>query len=219
MRIHTIALAVTALALLASCATHPTEPRAVVESAPVSAEEAAYRAAIEKRTADILALLEITEARRSAKVHDIIVAQYRALRDWYDANDARLKDATTEQSQQIKASLRTRHEKFIADLSAELTPAQVEKVKDKMTYNKVQVTYGGYVDMLPELTEAQKAKILAWLREAREEAMDGGSAEEKSAIFNRYKGRINNYLSAEGYDLKQASKDWNERLRARKTGK
>jgi hypothetical protein len=210
---HAITFAATALALLTSCATPPPEPRAPVESPSVSAEEAAYRAAIEKRTADILELLEINDGRRSAKVHDIIVAQYRALRDWHDANDARLKGATGEQSQQIKSSLRALHEKFIAELSAELTPSQVEKVKDKMTYNKVQVTYNGYVNMLPELTDAQKAKITAWLREAREEAMDGGSAEEKSTIFNRYKGRINNYLSAEGYDLKQASKDRNERLR------
>src|SRR5678816_542047 len=147
MRMHAITFAATALALLTSCATHPNEPRAPLESPTVSAEEAAYRVAIEKRTADILALLEITEAQRSAKVHDIIVAQYRALRDWHDANDAQLKGATTGQSQQIKASLRAQHEKFIADLSAELTSAQVEKVKDKMTYNKVQVTYNGYVDI------------------------------------------------------------------------
>lgn len=192
-------------ALLVSCATKP---------APLTAEEAAYRAAIEKRAADILVLLEINEPKREARVRDIIVAQYRALRDWHDANDARLKGASAEQSQQIKSSLRALHEKFIANLSANLTPAQVEKVKDKMTYHKVQVTYRGYLDMLPALTEPQKAKIMAWLIEAREEAMDGGSAEEKSAIFNRYKGRINNYLAAEGYDLKQAGKDWNERLKA-----
>lgn len=207
-----------ALAWLASCATHPTQP-AKGEAEALSAEEAAYRAAIETRTADILALLEISEPKRSARVHDIIVAQYRALRDWHDANDARLKGATAEQSQHIKAPLRALHDRFIRDLSAQLTPAQVEKVKDKMTYNKVQVTYAGYLDMLPSLTDVQKAKVLASLREAREEAMDGGSAEEKSAIFNRYKGRINNYLSAEGYDLKQASKDWNERRRAREVKK
>jgi hypothetical protein len=202
-----------ALAFLVSCATNPTPP--THEPRAISADEAAYRAAIEKRTADIVASLEIDEPRRSAKVHDIIVAQYRALRDWHDSNDARLKGTTVEQGRQIQASLRRLHEKFISSLSAQLTPAQVEKVKDKMTYNKVQVTYAGYLDLLPGLTDLQKTRILAWLQEAREEAMDGGSAEEKSAIFNRYKGRINNYLSAEGYDLKQASKDRNERLKAR----
>lgn len=206
-------LLVAALALFTSCATSSKQ------AAPLTAEETAYRAAIEKRTADILALLDIDDPKRSAKVHDLIVAQYRALRDWHDANDAKLKGATAEQSRAIKSSLRTLHDKFIAGLSANLTPAQVEKVKDQMTYHKVQVTYRGYLDMLPALTDAHRAKIMTWLIEAREEAMDGGSAEEKSAIFNRYKGRINNYLSAEGYDLKQAGKDWNERLKAREATK
>lgn len=192
-------------ALLVSCMSKP---------APITAEEAAYRAAIEKRAADILVLLEINDPKREARVREIIVAQYCALRDWHEASDARLKGASAEQSREIKSSLRALHEKFIAKLSANLTPAQVEQVKDKMTYHKVQVTYRGYLDMLPALTEPQKTKIMAWLIEAREEAMDGGSAEEKSAIFNRYKGRINNYLSAEGYDLKRAGQEWNERRKA-----
>ncbi len=36
------------------------------------------------------------------------------------------------------------------------------------------------------------------LKPAREEAMDGGSAKDKTAVFQRYKGRINNYLSKQG---------------------
>jgi hypothetical protein len=48
------------------------------------------------------------------------------------------------------------------------------------------------------LPEANRQKILELLKEAREEAMDGGSAEEKTAVFQRYKGKINNYLSKEG---------------------
>ena len=43
-----------------------------------------------------------------------------------------------------------------------------------------------------------KKKILELLKQAREEAMDGGSAAEKTAIFQRYKGKINNYLSKQG---------------------
>jgi hypothetical protein len=36
--------------------------------------------------------------------------------------------------------------------------------------------------------------------------MDGCSSEEKHAIFGKYKGRINNYLSSQGIDLKAAEK-------------
>ena len=105
--------------------------------------------------------------------------------------------------------------RFLGRLSTELTPEQVERVKDKLTYNVVHVTYDAYFEMLPQLTEPQKGRIMSMLNEAREEAMDGGTSEEKHAVFGRYKGRINNYLAKEGYDVKQASKELAEKLQAR----
>src|SRR5262249_23382373 len=123
-----------------------------------------------------------------------------------------------DQAAQANASLKTLHDKFIASLAAELTPQQVEKVKDKMTYNKVQVTYDAYVEIVPNLTEPQKQKLLEMLKEAREEAMDAGSADEKSAIFKKYKGKINNYLTSEGHDVKQAYKVWGEKQKVKKAG-
>lgn len=173
--------------------------------------EAEYTAKLEVRAADILKALELADAAKAERVRDIVIAQYRALRDWHDGLDGKLKGAGEEEAQVIRASLKELHGKFTADLAAELTPAQVERVKDRMTYDKVRVTYDGYVEMLPQLTAAQKARILEMLKQAREEAMDGGSSDEKTAVFTRFKGRINNYLSAEGYDLKQAGKDWAER--------
>ena len=179
--------------------------------------EAAYTRTIEKRVADILAVLDLNDPARSAKAHDLLVARYRALRDWHDANDAKLKNASPDQAAQIRASLKASHDKFLAGLSEVLTPAQVERVKDQMTYNKVKVTYDAYCEIVPNLTDRQKQRMLELLKEAREEAMDGGSAEEKSAVFNRFKGKINNYLTAEGHDLKQAYKDWGERRKAKTT--
>jgi hypothetical protein len=177
--------------------------------------EAEYMAKLEQRAGDILKALELADDAKAQRVRGIAIAQYRALRDWHDGLDAKLKGAADEEARVIRASLKELHGKFIAALATELTPAQVERVKDRMTYDKVRVTYDGYVEMLPQLTAAQKARILELLKEAREEAMDGGSSEEKTAILGRYKGRINNYLSAEGYDLKQAGKDWAERRKAK----
>jgi hypothetical protein len=140
----------------------------------------------------------LSEPAKTKSVHDTLVAQYRTLRDWHDANDARRKAAKGAEAEEFKAALKSVHEKFIARLSAELAPGQVEQVKDKMTYGKVQFTYTGYLNEYPNLVEPQKQKVLELLKDAREEAMDGGSSDEKSAIFNRYKGKINNYLSAQG---------------------
>ena len=90
----------------------------------------------------------------------------------------------------------------MAKLSVELTAQQVDQVKDGMTYGVLPVTYRTYLAQTPNLTEAQKQQTMAYLVEARELAMDGGSSEEKHAIFRKYKGKINNYLSAQGYKLK-----------------
>lgn len=162
------------------------------------AAEATYAQTIEKRVGDILALLDLKDAAKTKPIHDTLVAQYRALRDWHDANDVKRKGAKGEEAEALKASLKAIHEKFLADLAAGLSPEQVEKVKDKMTYGKVQFTYTGYVNEYPGMNDAQKTRVLELLKDAREEAMDGGSSNEKSAIFNRYKGKINNYLSAQG---------------------
>jgi hypothetical protein len=83
----------------------------------------------------------------------------------------------------------------------------VDQVKDGLTYGVLPLTYGVYLKMYPDLTEEQKVQIKTWLVEARELAMDGGSAQEKHAVFGKYKGRINNYLSRAGYDAKAAERN------------
>lgn len=169
---------------------------------------AKYTVAVESRTAAILKTLALADTNRETQVHGIIVAQYRALNAWHNENDAKLKAAKSDANAvaQIRAPLKSLHEKFIAALAENLSPEQVEVVKDKMTYGKVQFTFKGYTVQYPNLTEAQQAEVLRMLKEAREEAMDGGSAEEKTAVFQRYKGKINNYLSKQGVAKPKASK-------------
>lgn len=162
--------------------------------------EAKYNAAIEKRADEILKVLALDDSATAARVRDIIIAQYRALNAWHSEHDSALKEARSDTNvvAQIRSSLKVLHDDFISKLAENLSPEQVEKVKDKMTYGKVQFTFGGYVAQYPNLTEENKQEILRMLKQAREEAMDGGSAEEKTAIFQKYKGKINNYLSKQG---------------------
>ena len=88
-----------------------------------------------------------------------------------------------------------------------------------MTYRVFPITYAAYQDMLPNLTTEQKEKIYNWLKEARELAMDAESSDKKHAVFGKYKGRINNYLSAEGYDVKKEGEAWAKRVQAAKEAK
>jgi hypothetical protein len=182
----------------------------------IDAAEAKYSADISKRADDIIALLNINDPAKSQKVHQIIVAQYRDLRAWHDQNDPILKDKQSSDAskQQVRETLKSLHDAYLAQLSAELSPQQVEAVKEKMTYGKVKVTYDAYCAFLPQLTDQQKEKILDLLKEAREQAMDAGSAEEKTAIFGKYKGKINNYLASEGLDLKKGEQEFRERQKA-----
>jgi hypothetical protein len=181
--------------------------------------EAVYNTAIENRTTAIMALLKLSDSNKSARVHDIIITQYRTLKSRDEAIDTLLKLQGKPVHYANRARLRQSesqalHDQFLAKLSAELNPEQVEAVKDKMTYNKVQVTYDAYCSIVPGLTDADKAEIRAMLKQAREEAMDGGNAGEKSAIFQNYKDRINDYLNAHGHDVAKAYKDWDAKQQA-----
>ena len=67
--------------------------------------------------------------------------------------------------------------------------------------------------MIPSLKPEEIAYIKAALKEAREYAMDCSDSKVKHAWFGKYKGRINNYLSKRGYDLKKEREAWNERIK------
>ena len=176
-------------------------------------KEATYTAAIEYRAEDIIKSLKLTNAAAADKVHDILIAQYRVMRARDAVIDARLAGDGKEinyanRADELEAESKVLHAQFLAKLSAVLTPEQVEAVKDKMTYNKVKVTYDAYCSIIPGLKDADKARILELLKAAREEAVDGGSAPEKTAIFQKYKDQINVYLNTSGYDGAKAYKDW-----------
>ena len=180
-------------------------------------QEAQYLAAITQRAQKHVDALRLEDVEKANRVRDIIVAQYQALRANHAVRDQikQLKDDAAGLKSAQEQSLKGLHNLFLTALSAELSDEQVDTIKNEMTYNKVNVDYNAFCDMLPDLTDEQKAYIKSQLIEARELAMDGGSSDEKHAIFGKYRGRINNYLSKQGYDLKQASKDWAERRKAR----
>ena len=201
------------------------------ESKTTEDPEEAYTRVINQRAQKIVDTLGITDAEKAKRVRDIIAGQYRSLRDIHDSRDAQIKTAkekagddksaaeAAEKEIRDKAKIQQDklHKEYLKKLSVELTPEQVDKVKDGMTYGVLQVTYNQYLAMLPDLTDQQKAEIMKFLVEARENAMDGGSSQEKHNWFRKYKGKINNYLSAAGYDLKKAEQDLKQRQQAQKT--
>jgi hypothetical protein len=183
----------------------------------LEAKDAAYTRTLNERAGKIVAPLGLADVAKSNRVHRIIVQQYRDLGDIHHVRDVQIENARAKAGgdksaatvaiqaarHAAKPKLDQLHGEFLARLSAELSPGQVDQVKDGMTYGVLPLTYGVYLRMYPELTEAQKLQIKLYLTEARELAMDGSTSEEKHAVFGKYKGKINNYLSKAGYDAKK----------------
>lgn len=217
-----------ALALLPAVA-HPT-----FAADPASAPDE-YASVAAGRAAKIVAGLSLPDAAQVDRVSRIIADQYVKLHAVHEARDAGLaalkadadavarvvatdpakKSAEADFaaakkriSEETTARLYDLHIEYLARLSVELTPVQVDQVKDGMTYGVLPNTWRGYQEMLPQMTDEQRRQVLAWLIEAREHAMDAGSSEEKHGWFGKYKGRITNFLAAAGYDLKAAEKVW-----------
>lgn len=194
-------------------------------TAPFTAAEleTVYSANIEKRATDILKVLGLQDEAKAGRVRDAILAQYRSLRARDEAIDTMFQSLSknapgieTNRAAILKVLSQQLHDGFLKRLAADLTPEQIEQVKDRMTYNKVKVTYEAYCDIVSQLTDAEKAKILEALKVAREEAMDGGSADEKTAIFQRHKEHINAMLNANGHDVAKATKEWEAKQAAAK---
>lgn len=195
-------------------------------------EKAKYVKSITERADKIVANLGIADAKKAEKVRNIIRDQYSNLNDIYAVRDLKAKEiksklegnkverdsALVKQNRGVMESLAKLHNKYISKLSAHLSQDQIDLVKNGMTYNVLPITYKAYQEEILTLTEDQKKQILVWLTEAREYAMDAESSDKKHAWFGKYKGRINNYLSAAGYDLKKEGIEWEKRRKAKAQG-
>lgn len=195
-------------------------------------QETDYKKAIKERSEKIVNELGLTDQAVYNKVTDLVSNQYFGLNDIQQKNmavvaeikkqsldKAAMEEALKKQEEKKSSELLQLHRQFIGLLKQNLSDDQLEKVKDGMTYRIFPITYAAYQDMLPNLTAEQKEKIYGWLKEARELAMDQGSSDDKHKVFGKYKGRINNYLSAEGYDLKKETAAWQARIKEREEQK
>ena len=185
-----------------------------------------YVETIMQRSKKVTDALNISGTEKGEQVLNIVANRYFKLNDIYAERDSLKAVAKTmtgeEKKQKMEYAEMLKDQKlykshfgFIADLSVYLTDAEVETVKDVLTYNVVNVTYKAQCDMIPTLKEEEKVQILAWLKEGREYAIDAESSKKKHEAFGKYKGRINNWLSKRGYNLTKEREEWAKRVKAR----
>jgi hypothetical protein len=146
---------------------------------------------LNKRVDGIVASLELDDTAKQERVRAVIATDLRAVRDAHNAG------------LQLDPSV---HENFVASLQADLTPGQVDSVKDKLTINKVPITFKVYHQILPNLTADDDRVIMEQLSKAREECLDVKSIEEMNPIFKKHKEEIQKYLNGRGYDWDTAYK-------------
>lgn len=189
----------------------------------------AYVENISQRSQKIVDQLKINDNGIALNVKNIIANRYFELNDIYEARDLTQKEIkengtlTKEQKEAANAGNKDKkdaqlyrtHFGYISRLALYLNDEQIEAVKDGMTFGVLHVTNTATLDMIPSLKEDEKRQIYSWLVEAREYAMDAESSSEKHKVFGKYKGRINNYLSARGYNLTRERAEWEKRIKER----
>jgi hypothetical protein len=188
-----------------------------------------YVTTITDRSTKIVDKLKIKNTSIYTNVLNIVSNKYFAMNDIYAKRDtainqAKRSDLLKEEISKLQTAARNEaesalyrsHFAFAADLSLFINEKQIEAIKDGMTFGVVKVTYDATLDMIPALTKEEKAQILAWLKEAREFAVDAENSNKKHEAFGKYKGRINNYLSKRGYDLVKEREEWYKRIKAAK---
>ena len=170
-------------------------------------QDSAYVETIKARAQKIVDGLGLADAQKSENVRNIIANRYFLLNDIHAKYDKSQQDARD-------AELYKHHFELASALSLYLTEEQIDAVKDGMTFGRLKRDYQATQDMIPSLSEYEKKRVLIWLREAREYAMDAADSKGKHFWFDKYRGRTNNWLSARGYDLKKERENWMKRTAA-----
>ncbi|MFT3868367.1 MAG: DUF3826 domain-containing protein [Nibricoccus sp.] len=210
-------------------AIHAQEAPSAASSAE-AAKLAKSDADTEKKAAGWVDSLSLADAEKAARVKAVIATHLKAVRDWHnshpytavpESDPATGKTLTSLDRQMIAdgAMPKTVHEALMAGLRKDLSAEQVEAVLDKYTEGKVAFTMKGYKAIVPDLTAEEEAKILGFLKEAREQAVDYKSIKQISAVFEIYKTKSEQYLNSNGRSWKALYKAYTDKIKAEKAAK
>ena len=164
-----------------------------------------YVETIKGRAQKIVDGLQLADAGKAENVRNIIANRYFLINDIHSKYDKKT------QEDALYAELYKHHFELASALALYLNEEQIEAVKDGLTYGRLKRDYNAQLEMIPSLTDEEKAQVLIWLKEAREYAMDAADSKGKHFWFDKYRGRTNNWLSARGYDLKKERENWMKR--------
>ena len=182
----------------------------------------------EKKATEWVSSLNLEDKEKEQKVIKVVAAHLTTIRNWHNEHPAStvpegINPKTGEQLSELDRQIiadssmpKEVHESLMSGLRADLTEEQVEAILDKYTVGKVDFTMRGYHAIVPDLTDEEAAKLLGYLKEAREMAVDYKSMKEISAIFEIYKTKCEQYLISNGRDWRALYKAFVKSLKEQK---
>ena len=196
-----------------------TETRVVESKAKSDADQ-------EKKAAEWVGSLKLADPAKEARVTQVIVTHLKTVRDWHNEHSytnvpAGINPVTGKRLSPLDRQMiadstmpKTVHEDLMSGLRKDLTEEQVEAILDKYTIGKVAFTMKAYKAIVPDLTAEEEKTILAFLKQAREEAVDYKNVNQISTIFEIYKTKSEQYLNSNGRNWKKLYKDYTDALKA-----
>lgn len=187
-----------------------------VLSAPaLHAADDAAREKIDAKAGKVVEALNLTDADKAAKAKGIVADWLVVMTSWHKQHDAELAGLWAEWNkaravvpkdefpgeviatkiEAVYASLKPEYGKFIERLSAELTPEQVDDLKERWSRSPGMTrTYNAFLEIVPDLPDKDKQVIKDRMLLAREAAMLTDSDKEIVAIYKRHKVKVEQYV-------------------------
>ncbi|HEX2852860.1 MAG TPA: DUF3826 domain-containing protein [Opitutaceae bacterium] len=196
-------------------------------SSPAAAATAPKPSASERRATNLVKGLKLTDAATEAKTRAILESHFTAMEQWHAVNDPALtqlwSEWTTARNQPTKveaakvgekidaiyATFRPQHDAFLAALAKEISPANIESIKNSLTNSPgMDRTANAYIEMIPQFTDADKAFVRSRFALAREQSIDTTTGKEIVAFFKRQKDIVEAYIDEKGYDYQKSRAAW-----------
>lgn len=120
----------------------------------------------------------------------------------------------TEQIDPIYAEFAPAIHKLLRDLNKEVGEEKTTELLDRITRSPgAKRTFNAYVEMVPEMTDDEKAIIWDRLAQAREDSLAAWSGKRIVKIFKKYKVRNEFSIDYFGYGYQQHYEAWASRQR------
>jgi len=178
-----------------------------------------------------ISALNLTDANKKTAVEHIIAVHLTTVKDWHNDHPASTVpdginpvtgNKLSDLDKQIiadSAMPATVHKALMDGLNQYLSPDQVELILDKYTIGKVAFTMKGYQAIVPDLTADEEAKILSFLKQAREQAVDYKNMKQISAIFEIYKTKSEQLLNNNGRSWRALYSAYTKKIKEEKAAK